>query len=105
VPLVVRYEGPLCVPIVLCDQCVNEIGSAADGNYQWLWQDGPARMYFTHKACCRAFEKRHGGLWGAMALELLPAYLVNKILGSTRHQPTRLATPLYCKYVALTYKD
>jgi hypothetical protein len=78
-PLAIRYEQDLCVPIVVCDLCGREICSATDGNYQWLPSDPVARMYFTHKACCRAFEKRHGGLWGAMSLEVLPAYLVNNL--------------------------
>ena len=77
-PLAIRYEQGF-VPIVLCDQCGKEITSAADGNYQWLWEDLPSRIYFTHKACCYAFEKRHGGRWCAGELRVLPVYLVNNL--------------------------
>jgi hypothetical protein len=79
-PLAIRYEEALCVPIVICDHCGEEIRSAADGNYQWLGRDDrPSRVYFTHKGCCHAFEKRHGGFWGAIDLQLLPVYLGNNL--------------------------
>ena len=79
-PLAIRCEGPLFVPIVVCDYCCKEITKAAEGNYQWLREDErPARIYFTHKACCRAFEKRQGGRWLWAELRLLPVYLVNNL--------------------------
>lgn len=78
-PLTMTYEGNLCVPLVYCDHCQREIRNAADGNYQWLWSDAPARIYFTHKACCKSFEKRQGGLWGAIPLEILPVFLIRNL--------------------------
>lgn len=92
-PLAIRYEHNLCIPTILCDHCGKEIHSAADGNYQWLWSDKPARIYFTHKACCHPFEERHGGYWGAMDLQCLPAYLVNN-LGINWNASKRLANHL-----------
>jgi hypothetical protein len=78
-PLAIRFEGNWCLPIVVCDHCEKEIRTASDGNYQWLWDDKIARIYFTHKACCNAFEERHGGFWGAIELECLPVYLVKNL--------------------------
>ena len=75
-PLAMRNENGLYMPTVACDLCGKEIRTAADGNYQWLWNDQVARLYFTHKACCDAFEKRHGGDWGSMELMCLPVCLV-----------------------------
>ena len=78
-PLALSHEQNMDRPIVICDHCGQEIRCAAEGNYQWLDSDRPARLYFTHKACCHAFEKRHGGSWYAMELNWLPAYLVNNL--------------------------
>lgn len=78
-PMAVKFHDDLFMPIVVCDQCGEEITEAAKANYQWLFNaDDPhraARMYFTHKRCCRAFEQRHGGRWCWCELQCLPIYL------------------------------
>jgi hypothetical protein len=89
-PLTIRYEGMLCVPVVFCDHCQQEITSADDGNYQWLWTDQPARICFTHKACCDPFEHSRGGTWGCNPLCCLFPYLVNN-LGINWRESKRLA--------------
>ena len=64
-PLVIQFTGPYAAPKILCDHCGKEIMDAKDGNYQWTHEDGCAEgqtttLYFTHKACCDAFEHTHG---------------------------------------------
>jgi hypothetical protein len=79
-PLIV--DGENCLPVVVCDYCLRPIPKADDGNYQWRMAyndtdfDG-SRIYFTHKACCHAFEQSHppASDWGAMGLDVLPIYL------------------------------
>jgi hypothetical protein len=78
-PLSMCYENGNCVPTVVCDFCGKQIRRAADGNFQWLWSDQAARLYFTHKDCCDAFEERHGGDWGVLELACLPAFLVRNL--------------------------
>ena len=89
-PLAVRFQDELFMPVVVCDYCGKDIETANDGNCQWLGTDGPCRLYFTHKACCRAFEHRHGGHWCWMELAALPAYLVTN-LGISWRESKRMA--------------
>src|SRR5215216_1154571 len=90
-PFVIQFCGAYAVPRVLCDHCGEEIKTAADGNYQWSHADGceegqTAPMYFTHKACRRAFEKSSADplAWGAIGLEALPYYLMHNLKVSWR---------------------
>lgn len=88
--------GPFGVrPVVLCDQCGEPILDARDGNYHWqaddtTFADGPSRRFafFTHKACCGAFELERGGAasWFAMELaDLLPALATSlRLVGEPR---------------------
>ena len=75
-------------PLILCDQCGEPIRDARDGNYQWQADgDGPGGRrfaFFTHKACCDAFEAGRGGAaaWFAMELnDLLPRLAASLRLG------------------------
>jgi hypothetical protein len=63
-------------PVVVCDQCGERIKDASDGNYQWTEED-PGRGYFTHKRCCRAFEREREdrGFWLACDLSAFWVYL------------------------------
>src|SRR5262245_60102707 len=100
-PLMIRPEGPLCCPVILCDHCGREIDDARQGNYQWtmspLAPGRPVALYFTHKACCRDFEQARPlpeGLWGWTPLECLPVYLANNLKvdrKKARHTATFLA--------------
>jgi hypothetical protein len=90
-PLEIRMDGPYAIPTVLCDHCGEAITDAQDGNYQWsdalLQEDPTTPMYFTHKACCDAFEQVRGGMqaWSAIGLECLP-YLLARNLRLTWQQ-------------------
>ncbi len=77
-------------PLVLCDECGEPIRDARDGNYQWQADgDGSGTggrrfAFFTHKACCDAFERGRGGAaaWYAMELsDLLPRLAASLRLG------------------------
>lgn len=84
-PLKIVYNGPFDAPKCFCDYCGKEITEAADGNYQWPYEndqreDGASvPVFFTHKRCCRAFEAARGGAWGAIDLECLPYYLAKNL--------------------------
>jgi hypothetical protein len=83
-PLEIKEEAGLFMPIIVCDHCYEEIADARDGNYEWLVEDDgrpwDGRMYFTHKRCCHAFEQaRRVGRWYAMPLECMPIYLENNL--------------------------
>jgi hypothetical protein len=86
--LVIQYHGPYATPQVTCDHCGELITDATEGNYQWSHPaivEGPTTpIYFTHKACCVAFEQAQGGDWGAIGLECLPFYLVKNLHTSWR---------------------
>lgn len=68
-------------PRVFCDHCGKQIASAEDGNVEWLPDDaesGGAEPFFTHKACCNAFEQSRGGkeaVWYASELNEFPIRL------------------------------
>jgi len=85
VPLLIKLQGPISRPVVICDHCNKEITDAQDGNYQWLMRtsgDGvEGEVYFTHKSCCDAFESAHppSWRWGAMELDCLLVYLANNL--------------------------
>src|SRR5262245_13517698 len=87
-PLVIEFTGPYAAPKVVCDHCGTVIDTAQDGNYQWAEDGGAdgqqAPMFFTHKACCEAFERTRGGAWGAIGLECLPFFLVQNLHSSWR---------------------
>jgi hypothetical protein len=59
------------------------IATAQEGNYLWnpalLDAGRPAPLVYTHKACCDAFERQHGGYWSAISLECLPYYLATNL--------------------------
>ena len=80
-PLRILEKGRYDEPAIICDHCGKPIARADDGNYHWRFDgrsDYPgAPMYFTHKACCRAFETQNPGPWGAMGLDCLLVYLSN----------------------------
>jgi len=84
-PMVIRPEGQLDVPVILCDHCGKEIADAREGNYQWkMLPDGRSadrQLFFTHKRCCHAFEQANRGdfHWAAMELQCLPIYLGNNL--------------------------
>jgi hypothetical protein len=90
-PLVIQFNGPAAAPKIFCDHCGQEILEAKDGNYQWSHAGGcddgqTAVIYFTHKACCDAFERTHGDpyAWGAIGLEALPYFLMQNLKVSWR---------------------
>jgi hypothetical protein len=83
-PLLIRLERDLFVPVIRCDYCGAEIREAGQGNYQW--RTLPARegiereIRFTHNACCGPFRRQHRGeLWGAINLNCLLVYLGNNL--------------------------
>ena len=85
-PLVIQFNGPYAAPTIVCDYCEKEITAVTDGNYQWSQtaeaDDGAvAAMYFTHKACCDAFEHAQGDpyAWNAIGLECLPYFLAENL--------------------------
>jgi hypothetical protein len=66
-------------PVLTCDQCERPIRKAADGQGLW-WNPLPVhatRLFFVHKRCTAAFEKRQGGStrWGWLPLTALPVHL------------------------------
>lgn len=84
-PIVIRHSGQFDVIQVVCDHCGEVIADARDGNYQWKSAGGAlpegGHLYFTHKACCHAFEEANRGdfLWAAMELQCLPIFLENNL--------------------------
>src|SRR5262252_7506488 len=83
-PLMIHIGGPYAAPMIVCDHCGNAITRAQDGQYQWPHAAGIAEgqrapMVFTHTTCCDAFEQAHGGGWGAIGLEALPALLATHL--------------------------
>jgi hypothetical protein len=90
-PLVIQFHGYYAAPRVVCDHCGERIREAKDGNYQWSQAEGGADgqtavMYFTHKACCHAFEQTHGAsaTWHAIDLEARPYFLMQNLQLSWR---------------------
>jgi hypothetical protein len=84
-PLVIQHDGPYAIPQLVCDFCGEVITDAQDGNDQWsdaAREDGATTpMFFTHTACCAAFEDAHGGsaTWQAIGLECLPYFLARNL--------------------------
>jgi hypothetical protein len=83
-PLVIIERGRLSVPAIICDHCGKEIKTAADGNYHWRprtsKQGERSAVFFTHKACCHAFDRSHpSGGADAMGLDDLLAFLANNL--------------------------
>ena len=78
-------------PLIVCDECGEPIRDARDGNYHWQADGdgpGPGRRFafFTHKACCDAFERGRGGAAAWYAMEL--ADLVPSLLAGLRIDPS-----------------
>ena len=72
-------EENMDCPLIICDWCGEEITVATDGNYEWSLAGGRG-VYYTHKACCRAFEDATPHIdWGAQPLECLMVYLANRL--------------------------
>jgi hypothetical protein len=83
-PLVIKAEGDLSKPVIICDHCGQEITEASQGNYQWkmskLGKGVEGVVFFTHKSCCHAFEALNPApCWGAMELDCLLVYLANNL--------------------------
>lgn len=71
-------------PVVICDQCGEQITDAKDGNYEWRADQGEwteYQIYFTHKKCCHAFEMENGdpSMWLAGELAHFMLYLGNNL--------------------------
>ncbi len=89
-PLKIDTSDGFLTPLIICDECGEPIRDARDGNYQWQ-ADGDSQgaggrrfAFFTHKACCDAFERGRGGAaaWYAMELtDLLPRLAASVRLG------------------------
>jgi len=85
VPLRIIQNGQFDVPTIVCDHCGRAITDVKDGNYQFRYGKGEKRgdgspVYFTHKACCHAFDRTHpGGGGDAGALDSLFVYLANSL--------------------------
>lgn len=83
--IVISFEAGEWRPKVDCDHCGELIEDARHGNYEWeIDADGQpttGEVFFTHKACCRAFENEHGGRasWHCGELGLLPVMLGNNL--------------------------
>jgi hypothetical protein len=60
-PIVMKLKNERSCPTVVCDVCQEEIEDARDGNAQWMMgeegQGDGAAVFFTHKQCCRAFDR------------------------------------------------
>ncbi len=89
-PLKIDTSDGFLTPLIICDECGEPIRDARDGNYQWQ-ADGDAQgqspggrrfAFFTHKACCDAFERGRGGAAAWYAMEL--SDLVPRLAASLR---------------------
>jgi hypothetical protein len=82
VPIKVVISGQLSKPKIFCDHCLKIIETAEDGNYNWNLdeQEKGAILCFTHKHCCRPFEKaREPEAWGAEELRDLPIRIASNL--------------------------
>jgi hypothetical protein len=85
VPLRIVPNGQRDVPTIVCDHCGRAITNVKDGNYQFRLGEGEKRgegslVYFTHKACCHAFDRMHpAGGADAGELDSLFVYLANNL--------------------------
>lgn len=63
--LTMELIGNQYTPIVICDWCERRIEATDEANYEYeVAEDGrpiAGRLFYTHAACCRAFEEAHGG--------------------------------------------
>ena len=59
-PLQIKLEDNLYMPVAVCDHCGEQIIDAKQGNYEWRVQppdyDTDGDVFFTHKGCSRAFR-------------------------------------------------
>jgi hypothetical protein len=81
-PLIIENQRGRDCPVVVCDHCGRQIEDAKEGNYQWQHEgDNAGKIFFTHKACCWAFESKSGEreFWLSMELTCLPIYLGNNL--------------------------
>jgi len=81
-PLTMNTDGQRAKPGVICDACGKPITEARDGNAQWKMGDegkgSGCRIYFTHKACCHAFDHANPGM-GANELSHFMVFLANNL--------------------------
>jgi hypothetical protein len=79
-PLIMNCDGQRACPNVFCDACGKQIKEASDGNAQWVMGDEGkgCTVYFTHKACCHAFDTANPGL-GAQELSHFLVFLANNL--------------------------
>jgi hypothetical protein len=79
-PLTMNTDGRISMPGVICDVCGKGIEDARNGNAQWLMgEEGKGcTIYFTHKACCHAFDTIHPGS-GAQELAHFLVFLANNL--------------------------
>jgi hypothetical protein len=79
-PLTMKLHGERACPGVICDVCGKDIKYARDGNAQWLMgKEGKGcTIYFTHKACCNAFDTANPGA-GAHELSHFLIFLTNNL--------------------------
>ena len=62
-PLRMKIEGKVDKPIIVCDQCGEEIDSKRSGHFLWSYDlDGTPRgnVYFTHQECSTDFTQQRG---------------------------------------------
>jgi hypothetical protein len=85
-PLVLTTHEHRDCPEIHCDHCGHPIDDATGGNYQWVREGAgttQAPLYFTHKACCAAFEGSRPlpphQSWGAMELDCLFVFLARRL--------------------------
>ena len=82
-PLMVQFTERGAGPVIVCDHCGERIVDGREGYYEW---DGEASkvghrtdIYFVHKSCVQAHERRRGVLLDAMELHVLVSYLADNL--------------------------
>ena len=82
-PLLMKMEGKVDKPIIVCDHCGAEIDGKRAGHFLWSYNpDGTptGAIYFTHQECSIAFtQQRQDSLWCSKDLECLPVYLLQSL--------------------------
>jgi hypothetical protein len=89
-PLVVAETGRNSRPRIICDLCREPITDASHGNVHWAPQNIKQRetcsVFFTHKTCCRVFDRSHHA-GGSCAMEL--SWFIGKLVKSLRPELLR----------------